>query len=332
MRKNFPTRFYDGCVNYNLIDTIDQRYSNQFAYGWKANKTRAYDQGHWNVPICIQRKKSLEDISKQLSSKDRDLFGLWEYLKRHFLGERVLSRVYINGYTYGTDGYIHRDDPYFDEEKENSPTRETVIIYLNKQWDADWGGETSLFDSQREITKSVIPKHGRMLIFDGQTEHASRPLSRSCGELRKVLVFKTYTSTQKNKIDYLYDKTIDKQHSRRTFYEHLVGTSAIAISNGAPPNLIDACMFHSIYGTEYYKNVPSGVTREWVKEQIGDKAEELVYTFCEFQRWRLQTLVTQYQKEPSQFNKDLLFIEYCNLLEQQGVSERTNLIKQLIFT
>jgi len=330
-RKYFPARFYDGCVNPNLLNAIDLRYSNQFSYGWKANRKMAYDQGHWNVPICIQGKKLLVDISEQLSSKDHDLLVLWEYLKRHFVGERILSRVYINGYTFGTDGYIHRDDPYYDDDKENSPTRETIILYLNKLWNADWGGETSLFDTHREIAKSVLPKYGRMLIFDGQIEHASRPLSRLCGELRKVLVFKTYKSVQKNKIDYLYDMTINKPHAGRTFYEHLIGTSAVAISNGAPQYLIDACLFHSIYGTEFYKQGPVNITREWVKEQIGDQAEELVLAFCNV-RNRFETLVSQYQKESSQFNKDLLFIEYCNLLEQRGASERTNIIKQLIFT
>jgi Rps23 Pro-64 3,4-dihydroxylase Tpa1-like proline 4-hydroxylase len=330
-RKYYPTRHYDNCVNQKLLDTIAQRYNNQYSFGWKANRNTPYDQGHWNVPIVIQNKKLLNDISGQLSTKDQEAFVLWNYLKHHFLGERMLSRVYINGYTYGTDGYIHRDDPHFDEQKDNSPTTETVIIYLNKSWDPDWGGETSLFDNEREITKSILPKFGRMLIFDGQKEHASRPLSRVCNELRKVLVFKTYSSTQKNKINYLYDMTIDKSHSHRTFYEHLVGTSAIAISNGAPPYLIDACLFHSIYGTEFYKQGPVNITREWVKEQIGEQAERLVFAFCGV-RNRFETLIAQYQNEPSQFYKDLLFIEYCNLLEQRGTTERTNTIKQLIFT
>jgi hypothetical protein len=55
----------------------------------------------------------------------------------------------------------------------------------------DWGGETIIIGEDGEIEKSIIPKFGRMLIFDSQLEHAARPLSRMCKDLRMVLVFKT---------------------------------------------------------------------------------------------------------------------------------------------
>lgn len=332
MRKYYPTRVYDGCISDKLLNAIVEKYKTSFSYGWKANNKNNEDQGHWNVPICIQDKKSLVDLAPELLQKDEYVHALWLYLKKYFLGERKLSRVYINGYTYGTDGYIHRDDSLFEELGAESPFSETVIIYLNKEWKMNWGGETVVVDNNGEISKSVIPKFTRMLIFDGQMQHASRPLSRMCKDLRMVLVFKTVQSEQTNLIDNIYNLTINNKHSGRTFFEHLVGTSAIALKLGASDDVINACLFHSIYGTEFYKNV-NAIARDQVRECIGTNAELLVYTFCITVN-RFETFINGYigkESTNSSFYKDLLFVEYCNILEQNPTSSRLETLKRLIF-
>ena len=191
MRKLYPTRVVDNGLPNNILNDIIQKYQYSFSYGWKAKTGDSEDQGHWNVPICNQNPKSLEDLSSTLYEKCDIVYILWAYLKNCFIGERFLSRVYINGYTYGTDGYIHRDDRFYDELGNESHYSESIIIYLNKEWKMDWGGETIIIGEDGEIEKSIIPKFGRMLIFDSQLEHAARPLSRMCKDLRMVLVFKT---------------------------------------------------------------------------------------------------------------------------------------------
>lgn len=332
MRKYYPTRVYDGCISGDFLNVIVEKHQHSFSYGWRANRKNNEDQGHWNVPVCIQDKKSLVDITPVLLGKDEHVHALWIYLKKYFLGERKLSRVYINGYTYGTDGYIHRDDSLFEELGTESPFSETVVVYLNKEWEMNWGGETAIVGNDGEISKSVIPKFTRMLIFDGQMQHASRPLSRMCKELRMVLVFKTVQSAQKNLIDNVYDLTINNKHSGRTFFEHLVGTSAIALKLGASDDVINACLFHSVYGTELYKNKTT-ITRDQVREWIGINAELLVYTYS-VTIDRSQTFTNGYidkESANSSFYKDLLFIEYCNILEQNPTSDKLETLKRLIF-
>lgn len=336
MKRNIPTRIYDGCINPALITALNKEQIN-YSYGWKANSKLSDDQGHWNIRLHTGPKKTLDDLSSGLREKSEVVYVIWEYLKKHFIGNRALNRVYINGYTFGTDGYIHKDDPFISYDAsypKESPYCETVIVYLNEEWDPNWGGETAIFNKEKEIVKSVLPKMGRVLVFDGQKLHASRPLSRSCDVLRKVLVFKT-TQTKpgtENLIDTIRDLTVGSKHSGKTFFEHLVNTSLLAIKHGgADDRIVNACLFHSIYGTEYYKNSPKGITREWVTEKIGPEAEKLVHAFCHTPT-RFQTFVNNYQNEQNQFNKELLFIEYCNILEQRGVCEKTEIIKQLIFT
>lgn len=66
----------------------------------------------------------------------------------------------------------------------------TVMFYLNKVWDVSYGGETIFINNSGDITNSVIPKPGRVVIFDGSIPHAAREVSRTCIELRMVATFK----------------------------------------------------------------------------------------------------------------------------------------------
>ena len=64
------------------------------------------------------------------------------------------------------------------------------MFYLNKLWDVSYAGETIFLNNIGDITNSVIPKPGRVVIFDGTIPHAAREVSRICVELRMVATFK----------------------------------------------------------------------------------------------------------------------------------------------
>ena len=71
------------------------------------------------------------------------------------------------------------------------------------------------------------------------------------------------------KIKFLEDKLIDYiGFAPKVVMDHLVGTAVILKEYGAPDYLVDAGLFHSIYGEESSRNVPKNIylTREELVE------------------------------------------------------------------
>ena len=65
------------------------------------------------------------------------------------------------------------------------------MYYLNNFWDFKFGGETVFLNpDNQDIFKSVIPKPGRVIVFDGNIEHCARDVRRDVNDLRMVLTFK----------------------------------------------------------------------------------------------------------------------------------------------
>lgn len=301
-----------------LIKKINEKYVNSgLQFGWKSNVNKSYDFGHWNKKILENSKYHYYDHSVMpFIGSHRELDSLWSIIQSK-IGKRCLLRAYINGYTFGTDAYYHVDDKWIADKFGSDVLTETIIVYLNDTWDKDWGGETSIINSENDIEYSVLPKRNRVLVFDSNKFHSARPLSRTCPVLRSVLVFKTIDiSCISKEADYIYKKTIDMKHSGRSFFEHLYRTSLVLENLDQRKELCAAAMFHSIYGTEFYKHNNIGnIVRDEVKSIIGEYSESLVYEFCNLTD-RLNILVNNTNNYEPSFRKDLLFIEYANLIEQ----------------
>jgi hypothetical protein len=104
-------------------------------------------------------------------------------------------------------------------------------------------------------------------------------------------------------------------HSGRTLYEHLKGTHDLLLEWGAPEHVRLAGLFHSIYGTIYFKHQclePTLKNRELVAELIGQKAERLAYLFCTSDRPHFDAQGPDQEQEL----EDLRLIERANLQEQ----------------
>ena len=123
-------------------------------------------------------------------------------------------------------------------------------------------------------------------------------------------------------------------HSGRTLYDHLKGTHDLLLQWGALRHVRLAGLFHSIYGTVYFKHQclePTLKNRELVAELIGEKAERLAYIFCVADRrdildLKLETDPFRYAVRTHdgegiiltpQELRDLLMIEEANLQEQR---------------
>src|SRR5690606_15270390 len=69
-----------------------------------------------------------------------------------------LERVYCNGHVCSDCPLPHRD---------SADARDrTVLVYANAHWQPEFAGETVFFDDDDEIIRAVVPRPGRVVIFD----------------------------------------------------------------------------------------------------------------------------------------------------------------------
>jgi Domain of unknown function (DUF6817) len=75
--------------------------------------------------------------------------------------------------------------------------------------------------------------------------------------------------------------TDESSHSGRTLLEHLKGTHDLLEKWQNPKDVCVGGLFHSIYGTQYYKVQSADLAdRKRIAEVIGPQAEELAFLFC----------------------------------------------------
>jgi len=315
----------------NLITKIRTKYVERgLTYGWKSNVDKSYDFGHWNKKILENSKFHYYDHSVMpFIEPHYEINQLWSVIQSK-IGKRSLLRSYVNGYTFGTDAYYHLDDNWIVNKFGSDVLTETIIVYLNDKWDKDWGGETSILNSDNEIEYSVLPKKNRVLIFNSNKFHSARSLTRSCPELRSVLVFKTIDySCLSKEVDFIFKHSINVKHSGKSFFEHLYRVSLLLEQFDQTKDVCAAGLYHSVYGTEHYQYDGSkNIKREEIKKLIGDYAESLVYEFCKLED-RMNILLQNKNNYESSFRKDLLFIEYANLIEQNSGRKYDSQIEQI---
>ena len=103
-------------------------------------------------------------------------------------------------------------------------------------------------------------------------------------------------------------------HSGRTLLEHLIGTYKILDEGFAPLHVCNAGLFHSVYGTAYFK--PKTISldkRDIVKDIIGREAENLAFMFCVIPTPRFENIMSLTDEK---VRDELLMIEDANREEQ----------------
>jgi SM-20-related protein len=100
----------------------------------------------------------------------------------------------LAGNTFGQDGDIHTDWPNLEESL-------TGVLYLNRNWNDNWGGETIVYDKTNtdycEISKF---KAGKLIVFDGANPHIGKGPQRACGELRSIIAVQAVKTDAWNKL------------------------------------------------------------------------------------------------------------------------------------
>lgn len=79
------------------------------------------------------------------------------------------QRVLANLFNHGDSSWLHTDS--------KSSKDWTVILYMNDDWDINWGGETVLVEDN-EIIHSCSPTPGKLFLFRSDLLHGARPVSR----------------------------------------------------------------------------------------------------------------------------------------------------------
>lgn len=91
-------------------------------------------------------------------------------------------RVYANCYTPSDC-----PEPHVDLHERDGCT---VLYYANSEWSWEHGGETVFFDKDKEIIKAVLPKPGRIVIFDPTIFHCARVQNSLAPKYRYTIAIK----------------------------------------------------------------------------------------------------------------------------------------------
>lgn len=92
-------------------------------------------------------------------------------------------RAYTNVASYGDMLFSHTDCLPDQHDL-------TALWYLCDRWDLEWGGETMFYDQAGEVACALMPRPGRLVVFDGAILHAGRPPNRICYAPRYTFAIK----------------------------------------------------------------------------------------------------------------------------------------------
>jgi len=141
---------------------------------------------------------------------ERSFAEAWKHVKTFLnVTDFDLESSYVNGLKFGMEAH-----PHFDSTDDKLTT---VICYLTPSWNIHWGGETCFYDKsfevgnpkafevrnpaaevfyEAEITDCIVPRQNRIVVFNGNTMHAVKPLSKSFKGIRVTLMFKVRKSSK----------------------------------------------------------------------------------------------------------------------------------------
>lgn len=98
---------------------------------------------------------------------------------------------------------IHVDGNYHDATGLNR--RVNLLLYLNKNWESNWGGEFGIYENEGEdLFKAVPPLFNRCVIFDthDKSYHGlPNPINFPDNEIRRSIILYYYTHAPRAKTD-----------------------------------------------------------------------------------------------------------------------------------
>jgi len=146
------------------------------------DRTDTFDARYWSTDISLDTAESMP------------IFGPTSSALESFRPENnyKLYAANINASCYGDMLYSHLDSELGDGKV-------TAAWYICEKWNHEWGGETLFFDEAKDARAVVMPRPGRLAIFDSDILHAERPPNRIYFYPRYTLTLK-FESFSKNLI------------------------------------------------------------------------------------------------------------------------------------
>lgn len=247
-----------------------------FTYGWRSSNKMGY--AHWNHDLAKAPPSNGLDVSGRINGAVLDA---WNFIREAYVPGTVLIRCYVNTHTFGVEGYPHTDSIRQDDT--------TVVVYMNRTWKREWGGETLVYDGER-IEHAELPAFNRGLIFRGNQWHCARGLTRICPDQRLTIMFKCAkigADQKRDRLQTLLQKhgAVRYGHKNGSLENHLLITYDLLKSIGQPDHVCLAGGAHSVFGTNAFEKVcidPS--LRHEVAEHIGEDATRLVELFSKIDR------------------------------------------------
>jgi SM-20-related protein len=247
------------------------------SYGSKSN-SQTDPHGHLSYKPLHDEQQNLADLSD--ASMPLLFKQAWEFVRTRMhvgaYGPFKLLRAYVNGYSYGLDGYAHTDSAREQEW--------TCIIFLCDQWHPDWGGETLAWRGER--IWAARPAPNRAMILPSNLWHRAASLSRKCNLLRLVLVLK-FRQQRSAGFEHLSSwlvryGALQHEHASGTLHDHLMRVYQLLAGRNLPAAVCVGGGLHAIYGTNAFKQRLSDANpfaRAAVAGEWGREAEELAYNF-----------------------------------------------------
>lgn len=273
-----------------------------FSYGWRSNTAMGF--AHWNHEIVKVRKKNVTPIQIPESCA-----SIWQAVKAKLPANAYPIRCYANLHTHGVEGYPHTDS--------NRDSETTAVLYCNREWKREWAGETIFFEGE-EISRAVLPRLGRLVMFTSNIVHVARAVSRICPVARITFIIKARHPGEDATMleDFLVRVGADKhKHKEGTLRDHLVRTYELLRMKKLDREVCLAGGLHSLYGTESYKTVTIN-DRNIIRSVFGNRVESLVY---DFSRYRPDA--------PSNTSNEFALIRAANLKDQGSLKPDSGLFQ-----
>lgn len=245
-----------------------------WTYGWRSNTSTGYP--HWNCDLASAGIYNGLDVADNIADKEY-VYQAWKFINSAYLKDYSLIRCYANAHTFGVEGYPHTDSKRADDI--------TVVIYMNKDWKREWGGETLLYEGDR-IVQAALPAFNRAMIFNSNQWHCARSVSRICPDLRRTIMFKcakTGTDPRRDSLQRFIESVgaASKEHKVGNLANHLLTTYDLLKAANQSDDICLAGGAHSLYGTNIYKEAClADDDQDSLRAVIGDTALELVKLFA----------------------------------------------------